>query len=96
MTQTGKREEQVYESTYVQWPEPVEYRAGLRIKGDTMARIRVNTEQTNGNWVEKWLTGKKVQWKSTKIVIENDYSNSKSIQSQQNSGKLYGPREGKY
>lgn len=27
----------------------VEYRAGLRIKGDTMARIRVNTEQTNGN-----------------------------------------------
>ena len=94
MTQTGKREEQVYESTYDL--NRVEYRAGLRIKGDTMARIRVNTEQTNGNWVEKWLTGKKVQWKSTKIVIENDYSNSKSIQSQQNSGKLYGPREGKY
>ena len=94
MTQTGKRDEQVYESTYVL--NRVEYRAGLRIKGDTMARIRANTEQTNGNWVEKWLTGKKVQWKSTKIVIENDYSNSKSIQSQQNSGKLYGPREGKY
>ena len=27
-------------------------------------------------------------------MIENDYSNSKSIQSQQNSGKLYGSEGG--